>query len=144
MGALPPLADLLERVPAWVGRAVTAERLPGGLSHHIFRVDVDGESFVLRVLDPAVSEAGLGIPPDQEIANTVRAARGGAGPRVHEVLADVPALVLEYLPGRTLHLDDVRDPDLIPGIAAACRRLHAGPAFGNDVDIFAVRTTLLD
>src|SRR5438045_1672193 len=82
----PPMAGLLAGVPAWVGRAVTAERLPGGLSHHIFRVDVDGESFVLRVLDPAVSEAGLGIPPDQEIANTVRAAQGGAGPRVHEVL----------------------------------------------------------
>jgi len=144
MDALPPIADLLERVPAWVGRAVTAERLDGGLSHHIFRVDVDGESFVLRVLDPAVSEAGLGIPPDQEMANTVRAARSGAGPRVHEVLADVPALVIEYLPGRTLHLDDVRDPAVIPGIAAACRRLHTGPAFVNDFDIFAVRTRLLD
>lgn len=142
MDVLPAVADLLERVPAWVGRAVTAERLQGGLSHHIYRVDVDGESFVLRVLDPAVSEAGLGIPPEEEIANTVLAARGGAGPRVHHVLADVPALVVEFLPGRTLHSGDV--PALIPGIAQACRRLHAGPAFVNDFDIFAARARLLD
>jgi thiamine kinase-like enzyme len=144
MNVLPPIADLLERVPAWMGGAVRVERLAGGLSHHIFRVDVDGESFVLRVLDPAVSAAGLGVPPEQEIANTVLAARGGAGPRVHEVLADVPALVIEYLPGRTLHLDDVRDPALIPGIVDACRRLHAGPSFVNDFDIFDARTRLLD
>jgi thiamine kinase-like enzyme len=91
-----------------------------------------------------VSRAGLGIPPEQEIANTRQAAGTGVGAAVHEVLPDAPALVLEYVAGRTLSIDDVRRPDLIPALALACRRLHAGAPFGNDFDIFAKRDELLD
>src|SRR5262245_22922565 len=93
MTAVPSIADLLGRVPSWVGRAVEWQRLEGGLSHHIYRVDVDGRPHVLRVLDPAVSRVGLGVDPAQEIANTLLAAGSGAGPRVYEVLPDVPAMV---------------------------------------------------
>jgi thiamine kinase-like enzyme len=144
MGAVPAIDDLLARVPSWVGRAVRAEPLAGGLSHHIYRVDVDGAAYVLRVLEPAVSAAGLGIAPEHEIANTLRAADTGVGARVLEVLPDVPALVLEFLPGRTLGPADVRDPAMVGPIARACRRLHAGRRFVNDFDIFARRAQLLD
>src|SRR3954466_9837192 len=98
MDSVPSVADLLERVPSWIGRAVTWQRLEGGLSHHIYRVDADGAAYVLRVLEPAVSGAGLGVPPAQEGASAVVAARTGVGPRVFEVLPDVPAMVLEFLP----------------------------------------------
>jgi thiamine kinase-like enzyme len=135
---------LVRRVSAWAGRGVRWSPLPGGLSHHIYRVDTDEDSYVLRVLQPAVSAAGLGIPVEQELANTRVAAQSGVGARVVEVLADVPALVLEYLPGRTLNAADVRDPALAAPIADACRRLHAGPRFGNGFDIFAKRAELLD
>jgi thiamine kinase-like enzyme len=144
MDSVPSVADLLERVPSWIGRAVTWQRLEGGLSHHIYRVDVDGTPYVLRVLEPAISAAGLGVPPAQEVANTVVAARTGVGPRVFDVLPDVPAIVLEFLPGHTLGNDDVRRPGTIPAIAAACRRLHGGALFANDFDIFAKRNQLLD
>lgn len=139
----PAIDDLLGRVPMWVGRAISVSRLDGGLSHQIHRVDVGGMSYVFRVLRPAVSAAGLGITPAQEIANTVRAAESGVGARVYEALPDVPALVLEYLPGRTLSNYEVRRVEVIPAIARACRRLHAGPRFDNDFDIFAKRAELL-
>ena len=64
MDSMPSIADLLERVPSWVGRAVTWQRLQGGLSHHIYRVDADGSPYVLRILEPAVSAAGLGDAKD--------------------------------------------------------------------------------
>jgi len=143
MEAVPAVDDLLGRVPAWAGRAVAWAPLPGGLSHHIYRVTAGADEYVLRVLQPAVSAAGLGIPPEQEVANTLAAARSGAGAAVVEVLADVPALVLEFIPGRTLGAADVRDPGRAEPIAAACRRLHAGPRFGNDFEIFAKRAELL-
>jgi thiamine kinase-like enzyme len=143
-GAVPSIADLLDRVPSWVGRAVRWQRLEGGLSHHIYRVDVDDTPYVLRVLDPAVSAAGLGVPAAQEVANTVRAARTGVGPYVHEVLPDVPAIVIEFIPGRTLGRVDLQDPAVIRAVAAACRRLHGGAAFGNTFDIFGKRDELLD
>jgi thiamine kinase-like enzyme len=143
MEAVPAVGDLLGRVSAWAGRTVTWAPLPGGLSHHIYRVTAGEDTYVLRVLQPAVSAAGLGVSPEQEVANTLVAADTGVGAAVLEVLADVPALVLEFIPGRTLGIDEVRDPARAEPIAAACRRLHAGARFGNDFDIFVKRTELL-
>lgn len=146
IGAPPvtsPVDALIRRVPVWAGRAVRWAPLPGGLSHHIYRVEAGDERYVLRVLRPAVAAAGLGVDPAQELENTRRAAVCGVGARVIDVLDDVPALVLELLPGRTLSAADVRDPALAGPIAAACRRLHAGVRFTNDFDIFAKREELL-
>ncbi|GAA1890741.1 choline/ethanolamine kinase family protein [Asanoa iriomotensis] len=144
MAERPDADEVLRRVSLFAGRPARTSPIAGGLSHHIWRVDAGGRSYLLRVLDPAVSAAGLGIPPEQEIANTIAAAESGAGARVIEVLPDVPALILEFLPGRTLHADDVRNPAAVDRIAAACRRLHAGPRFGNDFDILTKRRELLD
>jgi thiamine kinase-like enzyme len=144
MGDRPVVEDVLRRVTIFADRPLRHTPMEGGLSHQIWRVDTGGRSYVLRLLDPAVSIAGLGIPPLQEIENTVLAAASGAGARVIEVLREVPALVLEFLPGRTLVIPDVRAAATIPRIAAGCRRLHAGPRFANDFDIVAKQRELLD
>ena len=143
MGAVPSVEDVVRRVAMWSGRVVHHRPIAGGLSHHIWRVDVGPRSFVLRVLDPAVSAAGLGVPPALEISNTMRAAESGVGAKVYEVLPDIPAIVLEYLPGRTLSQADVRHRPTIGRIATAVRRLHAGPAFGNDFTIVEKRDEFL-
>jgi thiamine kinase-like enzyme len=144
LGHRPGIDELLGRVRLWRGQPVTAVALPGGLSHQIWRVDGPTGSYVLRVLEPAVHAAGLGIATDLEVTNTRRAASAGVGARVFEVLPDVPALVLEFLPGRTLNPAAVRDPANLPGIVAACRRLHAGPRFANDFSVVAALYRLLD
>jgi thiamine kinase-like enzyme len=136
--------DVLGRVAMFSGRAVEYRRMPGGLSHHIWLVNANERTFVLRVLDPAVSEAGLGVPPAVEITNTLRAAQTGVGAHVFEVLPDVPAMVLEFLPGRTLGAGDVRREATAARIAVACRRLHAGPAFVNDFSILSKLRELLE
>jgi thiamine kinase-like enzyme len=144
MGAGPSVEDVLRRVAMFSDRVVQHRRLEGGLSHQIWVVTCGGRSYVLRLLDPAVSAAGLGVPPAQEIANTARAAESGVGARVYEVLPEIPALVLEYLPGRTLGRADIATPATALRITEACRRLHAGPRFGNDFSITAKLAELLD
>jgi thiamine kinase-like enzyme len=47
--------------------------------------------------------------------------------------------VLGYIEGRTFSNSDVRAPGNIPGIAQACRCLHAGPRFAGDFDMFAIQ-----
>ena len=144
MSARAAVEALLGRVATVAGREVAWAPLPGGLSHHIYLVTADADRYVLRVLEPAVSAAGLGVSPAAEVENTLAAARTGIGARVVEVLPDVPALLLEFLPGRTLGAADVRDPARAEPIATACRALHSGERFGNDFDIFAKRDELLD
>ncbi|KAA9376508.1 phosphotransferase [Microbispora cellulosiformans] len=128
-----PVGDVRDVVTGWAGRPLTFTPITGGLSHHVARIDsADGDRWILRVLDPRITEAGLGIPLDQEIANTVAAAAAGVGPRVVHVLPG--ALVLEYVEGVTLDVPAVAAR--IEEVAAACRRLHAGLRFANDFSIF--------
>lgn len=144
MGEVPSVEDVLAHVAMFSGRELAYTPLEGGLSHQIWVVRSGPTSYVLRVLDPAVSAAGLGVSPAQEISNTLRAAESGAGARVLEVIPEVPALVLEFLPGRTLSGVDIRRPENLPRLARACRVLHAGPRFGNEFSIGAKRRELLD
>jgi thiamine kinase-like enzyme len=131
-----PIEDVIARIPGWDPHSVRYTPVTAGLSHQVVRVDTADARYILRVLDPEVSRVGLGIPPDQEIENTLRAAGSGVGPRVLSVLDDVPALVLEFIDGPTLSAPDVRDPATIARIAAACRRLHGVTGrFVNDFDI---------
>ena len=140
----PSVEDVLRRVTMFADRVTTHRPIMGGLSHHIWVVNCGSRSYVLRVLDPAVSAAGLGTSPELEIANTLRAAESGVGARVFEVLPEVPALVLEYLPGRTLSAEDVRRPATLQRVAQACQRLHAGPRFDNDFSIVDKMDELLE
>ncbi|MFC4588684.1 phosphotransferase [Sphaerisporangium corydalis] len=136
------LGPALERVTAWAGRPVVPTQIKGGLSHRIVRVDTEaGDRWLLRILDPRVSEAGLGIPLDLEIVNTVRAAKAGVGAGVLLELPD--AVLLEYIDGPTLDAAAVRDPAMTEGIAEACRRLHAGPRFATEFSIFRKLDELL-
>ena len=98
MSDVPAVEALLGRVATVAGREVAWAPLPGGLSHRIYLVNTRQNRYVLRVLEPAVSAAGLGVPPAAEIENTLAAARTGVGARVVEVLPDVPALVLSGEP----------------------------------------------
>ncbi|MEV4159712.1 phosphotransferase [Nonomuraea dietziae] len=129
------MPDVIELVSDWAGRPVRQTPIKGGLSHLIARVETgDGERWLLRVLDPAVCSAGLGIPMEQEIENTIRAADTGVGPKVIHHFPEVHALLIEYLDGVTLNAAQV--PRHLDAIATACRTLHAGPRFVNDFSIF--------
>jgi thiamine kinase-like enzyme len=128
------VAEIMARAGLGSGGDIACTPLKGGLSHRVLRVEAGGTRYVVRVLDPAVSAAGLGVPAPLEIRNTIRAARSGVGPRVLYVIGDT--MVLEHIDGVTLSHDDVRRPEMIPRLAAVCRRLHAGPAFAGDFNIF--------
>ncbi len=135
------VAEIMARAGLGSGDGLVCSTLTGGLSHRVLRIEAAGTPYVLRLLNPAVSEVGLGVSTHIEIQNTVHAARTGVGPAV--VYVDDDALVLEYIDGETLSHEDVRRPEMIPRLAAACRRLHAGPAFTGTFDIFRKGEDLL-
>ncbi|WP_345675121.1 phosphotransferase [Yinghuangia aomiensis] len=137
-------AELLARAGLDPGADADYTLLTGGLSHRVVRVDAGPRRWILRVLDPAVSAAGLGVPARQEIANTLAAAHSGVGAAVLGTVDEPAAVVLEFVDARTLDADGVADPDALVRIAAACRRLHTStPPFANRFDIFRKTEELL-
>ncbi|MEV1172177.1 phosphotransferase [Nonomuraea sp. NPDC049784] len=131
------LPEVLDRIPLLSGVPRSVEELPGGLTNHNYKVTTPRGVYVARVW--AGDGSLLGIDRDAEHACSLAAAAAGVGAPVHEYLPDLGVLVVGFLPGRTFTEADLRDPANLRRVAAACRRLHAGPRFVRDFDMFEVQ-----
>ena len=130
------LDHVLNQVPCLARTPRTVQELPGGLTNRNYKVTNPGGVFVARVW----SEGGLlAIDRGNEYHNSRAAARAGVGAPVAGYRPEHNLLVLEFIEGRTLANADVATPGTIGRIAAACRRLHAGPRFKGDFDMFEIQ-----
>ncbi|MFI6531483.1 phosphotransferase [Nonomuraea sp. NPDC050547] len=129
--------EVLDRIPLLAGLPRTVEELPGGLTNRNYKVSVPGAAYVVRV--PASEGGLLGIDRDAEHANSIAAERAGVGAPVHAYLRELGVLVVGYLPGRTFTEADLRDSANLPRVAEACQRLHTGPRFSRDFDMFEIQ-----
>lgn len=135
------MVENLDRLAVLAGRSWRVDELPGGLTNRNVRVRTDDGPEAGEPLDIVVrcsqSDAGLlGIDRDAESLNTEAAAAAGVGPRVVEYRADLGMLAIEFLPGTALDNASFADPGVLLRAADACRRLHRGPRFTGDFDMF--------
>jgi thiamine kinase-like enzyme len=117
---------LIDRV--WPGEGARVEPLGGGITNHNFKVDVAGESYVLRV--GGKDTELLGIDRAHEHAATRVAAELGIGP-------DVVAFVEGCLVTRFVEGDPAERVDATVA-GALLRRLHAAPPIPSRFDSFRV------
>jgi thiamine kinase-like enzyme len=120
----------------WPGRRATASELGGGITNRNYKVDVDGELFVLR-MGGAKTEL-LGIDRAVEHAAGKRAHEVGVGP---EVVAFEPAegwLVSRFIEGRPISLEEMRQPEVLRRVAAALRAFHSAAPIPGRFDAWAV------
>ena len=130
----PTLEALLDQVPRLSGR-VLVEELSGGLTNRNFKVVTPDATYVVRW---SSSDASLlGIDRDAEHHNTRAAAAAGVGAEVFDYRPDLGMLVIGFLPGTALDDDAFADPGVLARAADAARRLHAGPRFSGEFDMFA-------
>ncbi|GAA4401032.1 phosphotransferase family protein [Ornithinibacter aureus] len=134
------LDTLLDGIPTLTGQGRHVTPLPGGLTNVNHRVRTDaGLDVVVRVSSP---DTGLlGVDRHAEHHNTLAAAAAGVGAPVIDYLEGRGVMVVGFLPGRTWVDADVAANPV--RLAAALRRLHAGPAFIGRFDMFAVREQYL-
>jgi thiamine kinase-like enzyme len=138
-GAAPSERDLgalWRGVPCLAGTPRQVTVLPGGLTNRNYKLTTPAGSFVARVWSDG---SFLAINRDHEYHNSVAAAAAGVGAPVHAYQPEHNLLVLGFIEGRTFGAQDVRAPANIPRIADACRRLHTGPRFAGDFDMFAIQ-----
>jgi thiamine kinase-like enzyme len=114
--------------------------LPGGLSNRNYQVTTSHGAYVARL--SSGSEV-LAIDRAAECHNAAAAADAGAGPRVIACDPEQALLVTQWLDGRTLQSADLTDDAVLARVVAACRRLHAGPQFVGNFDMFAVQRRYL-
>jgi len=130
----PTIEQVIAAIPAWAGREVVAEAIPAGLTNRNYRVTVDGTPTFVRI--PGADTGLLAVDRGNEIHNTRAAAAAGAGPAVLHHLPQWDAFVLEWIDGRTMSNATFARAGEPERVAAAARRLHAGPRFRDDFDMF--------
>ena len=134
------LAELLDLVPALRGERTVAE-LAGGLTNTNYKVANEAGAFVVRV--SAKDSGMLAIDRENEHQNSVAAAEAGVGARVIDYVPEHSLLILEFIEGTTQSAEDLRRGDKIEMAARACRRLHEGPRFRDDFNMFDIQRRYL-
>ena len=119
--------QLAERV--WPGQQVSIEPLGGGITNRNFKVETEGQEFVLRV--GGKDTELLGIDRTAEYAASRVAAELGLAPEVVAFIEPEGYLVTRYVGGAVGEVD-------IGLVGAALRRLHDGPVLPGRFDSFRV------
>jgi thiamine kinase-like enzyme len=128
------LEALLDRIPVLQGLSRTVVELPGGLTNQNLHVTTQGGDYVVRRFRGDADL--LGIDRDAEHLNTLAAAEAGVGAGVVDYLPDLGVLVIDYIDGVTYENATFAEPGVIERVADGCRRLHGGPRFAGDFDMF--------
>jgi thiamine kinase-like enzyme len=108
--------------------------LEGGITNRNYRLRWGGRDCVLRC--PGRDTALLGIDRAAEWAATQAAASAGVGPPAIAFDPGVGCLVTEWVEARPVERGELRRR--IPEVAAALRKIHAGPELPATFDVFEV------
>ena len=132
----PDVAAVVDAIEAWAGREVHVEALGGGITNRNFRVDVDGESFVVR-LSGEDTEL-LGIDRGGERLAAQAAFEAGVAPEVVAFLPDHGALVTRFVEGDPLPPEDLERPEVLSAVIESVRAIHAMAHLATTFDAFRV------
>jgi thiamine kinase-like enzyme len=128
------IEEAVSKIEDWKGRNVSIEPLSGGLTNSNFKVIVDGTPYFIRV--PGESTELLAIDRNNEYHNSKAAAEAGVGPQVLYHLPEYNVMVLKFLDGRTMSKDSLNAPGMPTRMAQAIKKLHAGPRFLTNFNMF--------
>ena len=128
------IKEVITKIPEWDGKNVAITPLSGGLTNSNFKVEIDGTPYFVRV--PGKSTELLAVNRDNEYHNSRAAHEAGVGPKVLYHLPEYNVMVLEFLNGRTMSKDSLNEAGMPTRMAQAIKRLHAGPRFLLDFNMF--------
>src|SRR5438874_3271767 len=121
------IEHILGQIPGWSGSDALVRPLVGGITNQNYRVDIRGETFVLRIGGKGTQL--LGIDRGREHTCTAIAAQMAVGAEVIHFLASEDALVTRFIVGTAISPETAAQPATLRRIVDSIKRYHAGPAF---------------
>jgi thiamine kinase-like enzyme len=130
----PTIDQVIAAIPAWAGHHIDAERIAAGLTNQNWRVTVDGVAHFVRI--PGAATELLAVDRANERHNTRAAADAGVGPAILHEIPEWDVFVLAWVDARTMSIKALGEPGMPARVGDVLRRLHAGPRFRDDFDMF--------
>src|SRR5215471_659437 len=120
---------ILKQVPGWNIAEAVVTPLVGGITNQNYRVDIKGESFVLRIGGKGTHL--LGIDRGRERTCTAIAAQEGVGAEVVHFLASETeeVLITRFITGDAITPETAAEPVMLRRIVDSMHRYHNGPDF---------------
>lgn len=128
------IEEVAEKIEDWDGKDISIQPLSGGLTNTNYKVMVDGTPYFVRV--PGESTELLAIDRKNEYHNTKAAGKAGVAPKIVHHLPDHDVMVIEFLDGTTMSKDSLNQDGMPTRMAEAIKKLHAGPRFYSDFNMF--------
>ena len=128
------IEEAVAQIPDWKNKQISITPILGGLTNSNFKVEVGGTPYFVRV--PGASTELLAINRENEYHNSKAAHEAGVGPNVLYYLPEYCVMVLEFLNGRTMSRDSLNEPSMPGRMAQAIKKLHVGPRFLTDFNMF--------
>ena len=128
------IEEVTRKIPEWSGNDIAITPLSGGLTNSNFKVEVNSVPYFVRV--PGESTELLAIDRNNEYHNTKAASEAGVAPKIFHHLPEYNVMVIEFLNGKTMSKDSLNELGQPTRMAHAIKRLHAGPRFLLDFNMF--------
>jgi thiamine kinase-like enzyme len=133
---MPIIDEIVSKIEDWQGKNISIQTVSGGLTNTNYKVIVEQTPFFIRL--PGTSTELLAVDRKNEYFNAKAAAETGVGPKVLYYLPEYQAMVLEFIQGTTMSNATLNAAGMPTKIAGAIKRLHAGPRFLSDFDMFSL------
>lgn len=115
---------IIQRVPGWIDEEdLTFSPLGGGITNRNYKIDVGGESFVLRIA--GANTDLLGIDRKTEFVASELAGILGIAPEVIYFIQPEGYLVTKFIQGLPLSPEGVKKPGNLKNIVEMLKRFHA-------------------
>jgi thiamine kinase-like enzyme len=128
------LERIVERV--WPGRQIAVEPLGGGITNRNFKVEADGQAYVLRIGGKDTHLLGIDRRAEHQAASV--AASLGVGPDVIAFVEPEGYLVTRFVEGTPVPPDELKRPAVLRETAGLLRRFHEAPRIPARFDPFRV------
>ncbi len=130
------LEQALERVPFLKGKKdIKTAELKGGITNKNYRVDSDGQSYMLRITGETTGL--LGIKRDVECAANTAAGKLGVAPEVLYFIEPEGYLVTRFIKGKRITPEEMDKEFNIRRVARKLRLFHrSAPTLGGEFNVF--------
>jgi thiamine kinase-like enzyme len=120
----------------WPGRATTVVPIEAGITNRNYRVDVDGEIFVLRLA--GIDTELLGIDRAAEVEAGKVAAEAGVGPEVIAFEPDLGCIVTRFVGGSPIPEDQLGDEAVMRSVVESIRAIHTSRPIRATFPVFRI------
>ena len=132
----PALLSVIAAVPQWAGLEPEVTPITLGITNRNFRVDIGGESFVVRLSGRDTELLGIDRSTEYEAASAAAAA--GVAPEVFAYLPEHRALITRFIVADPLPEADLERADVLQTVVASIKAIHAIARIPSRFDPFRV------